>query len=79
MVYVFDEKIVVFHLAKILIRKQFTTNNYGFHNRNCCLSSCKDTNSKAIHNYSARSLKPNQVVFHLAKILIRKQFTTSIL
>ena len=35
-----------------------------------CLSSCKDTNLKAIHNTMAINEVMVKVVFHLAKILI---------
>ena len=73
----FHERLrVVFHLAKILIRKQFTTSTASCAYLLSCLSSCKDTNSKAIHNYHRSCSPANRVVFHLAKILIRKQFTT---
>ena len=42
-----------------------------------CFCHCKDTNSKAIHNrLTPRSACPC-IVFATAKILIRKQFTTS--
>ena len=42
-----------------------------------CFCHCKDTNSKAIHNTSILLLTWARIVFATAKILIRKQFTTS--
>ena len=45
---------------------------------NCCLLSCKDTNLKAIHNVLFDGHQSLRVVFYLAKILIWKQFTTSL-
>ena len=44
-----------------------------------CFCHCKDTNSKAIHNYDAVIHLEERIVFATAKILIRKQFTTTLL
>ena len=67
---------IVFANAKILIRKQFTTclgiGNTFFD----CFCQCKDTNSKAIHNWHCQLWLVQCIVFANAKILIRKQFTT---
>ena len=43
----------------------------------CCLCQCKDTNLKAIHNFTAASPLVIDVVYANAKIQIWKQFTTS--
>ena len=69
----------VFYLAKILIWKQFTTFNRTSVVWYDCLLSCKDTNLKAIHNVVLFRADFASTVFYLAKILIWKQFTTSIL
>ena len=42
-----------------------------------CFCHCKDTNSKAIHNMDYVFGASDAIVFATAKILIRKQFTTS--
>ena len=68
--------IIVFATAKILIRKQFTTTDTWNYTCDDCFCHCKDTNSKAIHNYSADEHGYIMIVFATAKILIRKQFTT---
>ena len=43
----------------------------------CCVSHCKDTKLKAIHNQSGTEKISALVVFHTAKIQNWKQFTTS--
>ena len=67
---------IVFATAKILIRKQFTTNRKPLRLLNNCFCHCKDTNSKAIHNIRQTIALYGSIVFATAKILIRKQFTT---
>ena len=69
---------IVFATAKILIRKQFTTVQHDIMEEEDCFCHCKDTNSKAIHNACVVCPQLVGIVFATAKILIRKQFTTSI-
>ena len=94
---------VVYHLAKIQIFKQITTDvggdiddeglfiilqRYKFSSKSQppifshepskrCLSSCKDTNFQANHNGLGLEDGVGAVVYHLAKIQIFKQITTS--
>ena len=72
-----DYNNIVFANAKILIRKQFTTYHVGVKRGLHCFCQCKDTNSKAIHNLWVIIVQIPIIVFANAKILIRKQFTTS--
>ena len=66
----------MFHTAKIQNWKQFTTDTVFGYNRACCVSHCKDTKLKAIHNYKVYLHLNCNVVFHTAKIQNWKQFTT---
>ena len=43
----------------------------------CCVSHCKDTKLKAIHNHEWQYNTEISVVFHTAKIQNWKQFTTA--
>ena len=66
----------VSYLAKILILKQITTRRTICMGGYRCFLSCKDTNSKANHNYQAIVYLSATDVSYLAKILILKQITT---
>ena len=68
----------VYPLAKIRILKQITTKSVNGTFRVRCLSSCKDTNFKANHNYCPMTTNSNCDVYPLAKIRILKQITTSV-
>ena len=68
--------IVVLACVKIQIWKQFTTNARGCTFIYRCLSLCKDTNLKAIHNLILQDCKCSTVVLACVKIQIWKQFTT---
>ena len=67
---------VVFHTAKIQNWKQFTTHWHKGRGANGCVSHCKDTKLKAIHNVPPTVPPTVPVVFHTAKIQNWKQFTT---
>ena len=71
-----------FMLFSILQRYSFESNSQpsGLLVRSflCCFLSYKDTHLKAIHNSSVTGLPLYMVVFYLTKILIWKQFTTTI-
>ena len=69
---------VVFATAKILIWKQFTTMAREETSQRSCVCNCKDTNLKAIHNMKPSRVLELSVVFATAKILIWKQFTTTL-
>ena len=69
---------VVFHTAKIQNWKQFTTTCNSCNVWSCCVSHCKDTKLKAIHNKFNTCTLNQIVVFHTAKIQNWKQFTTEI-
>ena len=75
-IHVFNRIFVVFTYAKIQIWKQFTTMTTSNKISYSCVYLCKDTNLKAIHNYTALGLRSRSVVFTYAKIQIWKQFTT---
>ena len=70
---------VVFHTAKIQNWKQFTTGFFDHVSSICCVSHCKDTKLKAIHNSVLSGMAEKRVVFHTAKIQNWKQFTTATL
>ena len=72
------KSIVVFATEKILIWKQFTTFMQTIDPEKSCVCNCKDTNLKAIHNRTFWPLPYRPVVFATAKILIWKQFTTTL-
>ena len=68
--------LAVLYMSKIVIRKQFTTENgIGMQNVGCALY-VKDSNSKAIHNEDNYDTICAQAVLYMSKIVIRKQFTT---
>ena len=50
----------------------------GYVKQVCCVSHCKDTKLKAIHNLSEAVKSAQKVVFHTAKIQNWKQFTTTL-
>ena len=68
--------LVVFHTAKIQNWKQFTTVFSEPPQLSSCVSHCKDTKLKAIHNFVPHVFNIFFVVFHTAKIQNWKQFTT---
>ena len=68
--------VTVFHPLKIQIRKLITTTYLKVFKSKYCISSTKDTNSKAYHNPSTKGEKRNSTVFHPLKIQIRKLITT---
>ena len=67
---------IVSDMSKILIWKQFTTNNGNLFRQWNCFWYVKDTNLKAIHNQQRVYLPKWEIVSDMSKILIWKQFTT---
>ena len=68
--------IVVLLDTKIQIWKQFTTTVLSISTLISCITRYKDTNLKAIHNYSSMTESNKYVVLLDTKIQIWKQFTT---